>query len=255
MDLVDTHCHLQFEEYVEVQAVITAAIKAGVNRMICVGTTIEDSRQAIELANRYPKNIWSAIGVHPHEADKVAGEKHLAAQLKELIDYPKTIAVGEVGLDLYKNYSDRDTQVRLLRRILDATADSGLPYVFHVRDAWADFWPVFDSYPNLRGVVHSFSSGTKQLEQVLKRGLYIGLNGIMTFTRDQAQLEAAKVVPRDRLLLETDAPFLTPAPERNQLCEPKHVAVTANFLANLREERIGELIAYTTVNAERLFGI
>jgi TatD DNase family protein len=128
-----------------------------------------------------------------------------------------------------------------------------LPFIFHVRDGWSDFWQIFDDYKVLTGVIHSFSSGVKQLDAALNRGLYVGLNGIMTFTKDQAQLEAAKQVPSDRLLLETDAPFLAPVPFRGQACKPSHVIATAEFLAGLRQENIGDLAAVTTANARKLF--
>ena len=138
---------------------------------------------------------------------------------------------------------------------METALPTELPFIFHVRDAWNDFWPTFDDYKGLKGVIHSFSSGVKQLEAALSRDLYIGLNGIMTFTKDQAQLEAARQVPLDRLILETDAPFLTPAPFRGQVCEPKYVIATAEFLANLRGESIEELSRATTINALKLFGL
>ncbi|HLA49176.1 MAG TPA: TatD family hydrolase, partial [Candidatus Saccharimonadales bacterium] len=118
-----------------------------------------------------------------------------------------------------------------------------------------EFWSVFDSYKGLRGVVHSFSAHPGQLDQILTRGLYVGLNGIMTFTDDELQLSAAGMVPKDKLVLETDAPFLTPAPDRGQLCEPKHIRHIAQFLADLRGESVEELASYTTKNARELFGI
>jgi TatD DNase family protein len=130
-----------------------------------------------------------------------------------------------------------------------------LPFIFHIRDAWETFWPIFDSYKGLRGVVHSFSAHEEQLEQILGRGLYVGLNGIMTFTKDAQQLAAAKKVPLDKLLLETDAPFLTPKPYRGQRCEPKHVRNVAEFLAELRGETLEELAAATTKNAVGLFNL
>jgi TatD DNase family protein len=130
-----------------------------------------------------------------------------------------------------------------------------LPLIFHVRDAFDDFWPIFDNFKGLRGVIHSFTATPRELEQILQRDLYVGLNGIMTFTKNADQLEAAKAVPLDRLLLETDAPFLTPVPFRGKICEPKHVVITAEFLSKLRGEFIGKLGQNTTRNAQTLFNV
>lgn len=254
MQLIDTHCHLQFkDDYPRPDQILAAASQAGVHKLICVGTDIADSHKAVELAAKH-KNIWASVGVHPHEAGKYTHDKHAEAQLKKALGHSKIVAVGEVGLDLYKNYSLRDDQEKALRLQIE-TAGNKLPFIFHVREAWGEFWQIFDSYKDLRGVVHSFSAHPGQLDQILGRGLYVGLNGIMTFTKDNLQLEAAKMVPKDRLLLETDAPFLTPAPDRGQLCEPKHIIDIAKFLADLREESLEELAAYSTANAEKLFAI
>ncbi|MBI2591942.1 TatD family hydrolase [Candidatus Saccharibacteria bacterium] len=256
--LVDTHCHLHFSNYSNVSQVIAEASKCGVTKLICVGTTLADSRQAAKLAAKY-KTVWASAGVHPHEADRFVADKHGPSQLKRLLGYTRVVAVGEIGLDLYKNYSAKDAQERSLRLQIESSAQADLPYIFHVREAWDDFWRIFDSYESAgwrpRGVVHSFSAHPKQLEESLSRGLYIGLNGIMTFTQDSWQLAAAKLVPIDRLLLETDAPFLTPSPFRGELCEPKHIVNIAEFLAQLRGESVERLASYTTKNAAQLFGL
>lgn len=254
MELADTHCHLQFDKLsADLDGVLERAEKAGITRMICPGTTLRDSRFAISIAQNH-EYIWAAAGSHPHEASKFQkdfSEKEFAKMLKQ----PKVVAAGEMGLDFYKDYAPRQDQEKALRIQIEAALPAGLPFIFHVRDAWSDFWRIFDNYKDLRGVVHSFSSGVKQLDAALERGLFIGLNGIMTFTKDEAQLEAAKRVPLERLLLETDAPFLAPEPFRGQICEPKHIADTAGFLAGLRGESIKELSKATTENAIRLFNL
>ena len=127
--------------------------------------------------------------------------------------------------------------------------------IFHVREAFEDFWPIFDEFKGVRGVIHSFTATQKELDDILSRGLYVGLNGIMTFTKQDAQLAAAKAVPLDRLVLETDAPFLTPAPYRGTICEPKHVRITAEFLADLRGESLAAIADATTHNARKLFDL
>jgi TatD DNase family protein len=253
MEFIDTHCHLHFDKFgTDRGTAYQNALKAGVNRMICVGTTLADSRSAIEYAQT-KDGVWAAAGVHPHGAEEFLKDKSAASQLQDLLRLPKVVAAGEIGLDFYKNYAPKLEQEKALRLQIEAALPSGLPFIFHVRDGWLDFWRIFDEYKNLRGVIHSFSSGTKQLNAALSRGLYVGLNGIMTFTKDEAQLEAARQVPLNKLLLETDAPFLTPAAFRGQVCEPKHVVAVAEFLAGLRGQSVSQLSAATTDNAVKLF--
>ena len=201
--------------------------------------------------------MWTAVGVHPHEAEEFLSDANAKTKLSELLKAEKTVAVGvgEIGLDYYKSTTPKEIQLKAFRQQLEIGLPTGLPFSFHARDAWSDFWEVLDDYKGVSGVVHSFSSGVKQLNAALERGLYIGLNGIMTFTKDQAQLEAARQVPLDRLVLETDAPFLAPAAVKGQVCEPKHTAVTAEFLAGLRGQSLKELSKATTENAIKLFKI
>jgi TatD DNase family protein len=252
MELTDTHCHLQFEKYTDPAQVVENARVAGVSRLICVGTSLVDSHKAIGLAGEF-SNVWASVGSHPHEASQFLADSKNSQLLNKLSNSPKIVAIGEIGLDYYKNYSPRDDQKKALRAQIEATYEHGLPFIFHVRDAWDDFWQILDAFPTLTGVIHSFSAGSQELEQILRRELYVGLNGIMTFTDDQRQLKAAKAVPLDRLLLETDAPFLTPKPHRGQLCEPKHVVDVAKFLAGLRSEELEGLAQATTSNALELF--
>jgi TatD DNase family protein len=254
MEFVDSHCHLQFDDYEDVSKVINQAKVVGVSRLICVGTSLADSQNAVDIAAAH-EGVWASVGSHPHEASAFLADPQSPKILNKLSILPNVVAVGETGLDYYKNYSPRQEQKKALSLQIGAVSDSGLPFIFHIRDAWDDFWPIFDSFSGLRGVVHSFSAHQKQLEQILARGLYVGLNGIMTFTTDKMQLEAAKQVPLDRLLLETDAPFLTPKPFRGETCEPKHVKTVAEFLAGLRQEPLEELASATTSNAVKLFNL
>jgi TatD DNase family protein len=271
IELTDTHCHIQ--EAVQKPSVqngvqgkwakagfaspipiIAAACDVGVTRLIAVGTTTPDSEQAVALAAS-EHHVWASIGIHPHEADTHLADKDLLQRFIALVTKLKVVAVGECGLDYFYGYSSNSGQKKLLRLQLDIAAEHNLPLIFHVRDAFDDFWPIFDEYKGLRGVIHSFSATEKELEQILSRGLYVGLNGIMTFTKRKEQLAAAKAIPLDKLLLETDAPYLTPAPNRGTICEPKHVRVTAEFLTQLRGESLAELASATTCNASSLFGL
>ena len=254
MELVDTHCHLQFDKLSDdIDEVMKSARAAGVTRLICVGTSVKDSQGAVEYAAKYD-NVWAAVGAHPHDG-KHFDYKTDPAKLENLAAQPKVAAFGEIGLDFYKDYSPRDEQEKLFRCQLEIGLAAGLPIIFHVRDAWTDFWRIMADYNDAKGVVHSFSSGVKQLNVALERGLFIGLNGIMTFTKDHAQLDAARQVPLEQLLLETDAPFLTPYPFRGQVCEPKHTVATAEFLADLRGESIEKISSATTENAVKLFNL
>lgn len=269
MQLFDTHCHIHeimqpltsvHKKWAEcgitdVDAVFTSARHEGVTRAICVGTTAIDSELAVAcVANR--EGLWASIGVHPHEAQVHLQNPEKMDLLASLAGKPKVVAVGECGLDYFYNHSPAEAQIEVLKYQLELAQKHNLPVIFHVRDAFDDFWPIFDQFSGVTGVIHSFSSTKYDLEQILARkGLYVGLNGIMTFTRQQEQLEAAKSVPLDRLLLETDAPFLTPAPYRGKICEVKHVKVTAAFLAELRNETLERIADETTKNARTLFSV
>jgi TatD DNase family protein len=255
MRFVDTHCHVHFADYEhDADVVLAKAAHNGVTKVICVGCTLHDSQAGVEFA-RTREGVWASIGLHPHEGSVYVDDHHALQQFRELVNKPKVIAIGETGLDYYYEHSSREIQQKLLRFQLDLAVEHDLPLIFHVRDAFEDFWRIFDEYKGLRGVVHSFTATEKELNDILSRGLYVGFNGILTFTKKQEQLGAAKKAPIERILVETDAPFLTPVPFRGKLCEPGHVIVTAEFLSYIRGENLELLSAATTQNAERLFNI
>ncbi|HSX33619.1 MAG TPA: TatD family hydrolase [Candidatus Saccharimonadales bacterium] len=271
MQLTDTHCHIHEADQAHLGSgatrarwakaedpnpdhMVARAAEAGVARLLCVGTTLADSAEAIEFAARHPQ-VWATIGIHPHEAGATMADSTAVKTFQSLATKPKVVAIGECGLDYYYDHSPKEAQIRCLEMQMQLALEHNLPMVFHVRDAFADFWPIFDAHPGIRGAVHCFTASKTELDQCLARGLYVGLNGIMTFTTQSAQLEAAKAVPLDHLLLETDAPFLTPAPYRAIMNEPKYVRNIAEFLANLRGEALEMLADATTTNARTLFGI
>jgi TatD DNase family protein len=271
MDLTDTHCHiheahntvtLETETRQRYQKagspapddMLIRARTEGVSRIICVGTTLEDSELAVAFAKERA-GVWASIGIHPHEAKSYAGNGKALQRFAALATKPKVIAVGECGLDYYYGHSLPADQEAVLRFQIELALEHHLPMVFHVRDAFDNFWPIFESYQGIRGVIHSFSTNEDELNRILDHGLYVGLNGITTFMKDDIQINAIKAVPLAKLLLETDAPFLTPIPHRGTICEPKHVRVTAEFLASLRGESVEEIAARTTENAQALFGI
>ena len=270
-DLIDTHCHIHQAQYQvddndavrakwlregkpDPDDMIVSAQAVGVTRLICVGCTVEDSVAAVAFAQTRPPCLAS-IGIHPHEAQKYVDNPAVLDRFAALATQPKVVAIGECGLDYFYNHSPKEAQARMLRWQIELALQHNLPMIFHVREAFEDFWPIFDDYQGIRGVIHSFSATEKELAQILQRDLYVGLNGIMTFTKNPAQLAAAKAVPLDHLLLETDAPFLTPVPERGKLCQPKHVHLIAQFLSTLRAESLDILAEHTTRNTGALFSI
>lgn len=261
MQFVDTHAHIHFKNYpLDPDETWFDAKDAGVTHMLAVGCDAESSENAVNLAQKHD-GIYAIIGIHPHEAGKYLAEGGDLSELRELLEDVagnKIVGIGEFGLDYFYEHSSRDDQVKLLRAHLELVQESNLPAVFHIRDAFDDFWPVFDEFhakKPIKGVVHCFSAHTPELSQALSRGLYVALNGIMTFTSDEKQLEAARLLPLDKMLLETDAPYLTPKPLRGKICKPEHVVLTAEFLAGLRGESIEQIANVSSKNAFELFNL
>jgi len=249
--LIDTHCHIHEADYpLDVDNVIIRAHQAGVMQMICVGTDYASSRLAIKFVAKHD-GVFASVGVHPHEAKE--GLKGLA----DLIDPDNSsiVAIGEIGLDYYHNHSPRDVQIQVLKSQIELALKHNLPIIFHVREAFDDFWPVFDNFSGIRGELHSFTDTMRNVEEGLKRGLYIGVNGYSTFTKDESQKAMFAAIPIEKLLLETDAPFLTPVPFRGKVNEPAFVRNIAEYQGMIRQISFDEVAITTTANARALFGI
>lgn len=269
LDFVDTHCHIQSAgdqggertttglwakaSDITPASIIDAANSVGVKRLICVGCDAADSRLAADFAAQH-EGCWASIGIHPHEAkDYVDGESELV-KFAELATQPKVVAVGECGLDYYYNHSPKADQERILRYQIELAIKHNLPIIFHVREAFDDFWQIFESYEGIRGVLHSFTDSMANMEKAVKKGLFVGVNGIATFAKGPGQLAVYKAIPLDHLLLETDAPFLAPVPHRGKTNEPRYIPDIAQFLAELRGEKENDIARATTQNALKLFG-
>lgn len=245
--LVDTHCHIHESNYpLSVEEVLARAGAQGVVQLVCVGTTEQSSREAVEFAATH-ENVFATVGVHPHDT------KDGYADIARLVGEEKVVAVGEIGLDYYYTHSPREVQILALEAQLQLARDKALPVSFHVRDAFDDFWPILGNFRGIRGVLHSFTDTIETLDTALSRGLYIGVNGIATFTKDDRQKAMFMAIPLDRLLLETDAPFLTPVPFRGKVNEPGMVSEVALHYANMRGVSYAQLAHRTTANAETLF--
>jgi TatD DNase family protein len=247
--LIDTHCHIHETYELPVEEVLVRAQQAGVEQVLCVGTSNESSRLAVAFAEAHPK-AYASIGVHPHDTKDGYEEVATLAGTSRRI-----VAVGEIGLDYFYTHSDRETQIKALRAQLEVAEKHDLPVIFHVREAFDDFWPIFDSFKNLRGVLHSFTDSQQNLDKALERGLYIGVNGISTFTKDEAQQAMFDAIPLGSIVFETDAPFLTPKPYRGKVNEPAYVRLVAEYHATRRGISLEEIADVSTHNARALFAL
>jgi TatD DNase family protein len=245
--LIDTHCHIHDSAYpLDAEHVLQRAHEAGVAKMICVGTDQKSTKEAAEFAMGR-SDVFYSIGVHPHETKD---------GWEEIAKYADgAVAVGEIGLDYFYTHSPKEVQIRGLEWQIDLALTHDLPIIFHVREAFEDFWPIFDNFHGIRGVVHSFTDTVQHRDEALKRGLFIGVNGISTFTKDKDQQEMFATIPLNRLLLETDAPFLTPTPFRGKVNEPAFVRHITEHQARIRDLPYEQIAAITTANAESLFAI
>lgn len=250
--LTDTHAHLHHHGLENrVNEVLANAAAAGVTTIINVGVTAEDSRQSVALAQKYD-NMFATVGLHPHDAEFEHSPTSIQA-LDELANDSKVVAIGECGLDYSRANKGQKVQEPVFRGQIDIALKHDLPMVWHIRDAFDDFFEIIDDYADVRGVVHCFTSTKANMNKAVERGFFIALNGIMTFTKDASQLEAARAVPLESLLLETDCPFLAPVPLRGKTNEPAYLRKTAEFLATLRDENLENLARATTANADKLF--
>ncbi|MBC7746650.1 TatD family hydrolase [Pedobacter sp.] len=257
MQFTDTHCHIHEAQYpLDKGDVLIRARQNGVNRLICVGTDEVTSAEAVSFVQG-KADMWASVGLHPHDA--VHGMAAIAALETLLQDEKKIVAIGECGLDYFYNHSPRETQFEMLDEQMKLALQYDIPMIFHVREAFDDFWPLFDKYQSagqlIRGVVHSFTDTQENLQKALDRGLLIGVNGISTFTKVDAQTEMYRQIPLDRLILETDAPYLTPTPLRGKVNEPAFVTHVAKYIANLQSINLTELSLATERNATRLFSL
>jgi TatD DNase family protein len=251
---VDSHCHLNYKGLVEHQAeVIARATEAGVTAMLNISTRESEWDDVIGVAQVHP-HIWASVGIHPHEAD---GHAHIdTAKLVVRAVNPRVVAIGETGLDYYYDHSDRDQQKVSFRAHIAASRETGLPLIVHTRDAEEDTAAILGEemgQGGYTGVIHCFTASQDFADKALALGFFISLSGIVTFKNAKELQEVARIIPDDRLLIETDSPFLAPVPHRGKSCEPAFVADTARLVAELRGVSVEELGALTSANFYRLF--
>ena len=254
MKLFDSHCHLDDEKFNEDRAETIARLReGGVERCVCVGSDLPSSRRCVALAEQYPF-IYAAAGVHPHEA-KDAPADYLD-QLKTLLAHPKVMALGEIGLDYYYDLSPQDVQKRVVQEQLDLACETDMPVIFHIRDAHGDMFDILRSRSRLpAGVIHCCSASAEMVREYLKMGFYISFAGPITFKNAAGPVSASQAVPLDRLLIETDSPYLAPVPLRGRRNEPANVRYVLEKQAEIHGVPPEELAEITFRNACALYRI
>jgi TatD DNase family protein len=249
--LVDSHCHLDFPDFAaEREAIIARARSAGVETMLTIGTRLDEFPGVRSIAEAH-EEVWCSVGAHPHEAKDHAAL--LPGELIALAAHPKVVGIGETGLDFHYDLSPRDTQEQVFRTHIAASRATGLPLVIHAREADREIARILEEERPPPGVMHCFSSGRALAEAALALGFYISISGIVTFRNAEELRAIVRDVPLDRLLVETDAPYLAPVPYRGKLNEPAFIAATAAAVAELKGLEPEALAAVTSANFFRLF--
>lgn len=267
--LVDTHLHLDDRRFDEDrEAVLRRAREAGVRAVLTCGADLASSRKNLRLAEQVggagpdphaggagAARVWVAVGIHPHEAGRCGDLDEAERSLESLASHPAVVAIGEIGLDFHYDFAPREDQQRVFERQLDLARRLGKPVVVHAREAEEAVLAAIRRHDGVRGVLHAFAGTPGQAQQALELGWFLGVGGMLTFQRAERMREVARRAPLERLLLETDAPYLAPVPYRGRRNEPAYVATVAEALARLRGIDVGEVAAKTTRAASELFGV
>ncbi len=252
MDLIDSHAHVDFPQFDDDRdEVIKRAREAGLVALVNIGTNVDTSRASVALAERHDF-IYATVGIHPHDAEAATGQALDA--LLALAQHERVVAIGEIGLDYYRDYSPRPAQRRALEDQLTLASALDLPVVIHSRDAHEDVLDTLGDWSGT-GVLHTYAAGMKRLDQVIDMGFFVGLSGPVTYANAEQLRSVARAVPLDRLLIETDCPYLTPEPHRGKRNEPAYVRFVAEAVAQARGNSTQQVADATAENARRLFGL
>ena len=258
MSLIDSHCHLDSTEFdADRDETIQRALAAGVEHMLNIGTGNgpPELEAGVRLADKYPA-FFATVGIHPHDAAKAGPGDY--RRIADLLAHPKVIAVGEIGLDYHYDFAPREAQKSAFIEQMSIAAPAGKPIVIHTREAWQDTVALLEKYwtpHGIGGIMHCFSGGPEEAQRALELGFYLSFGGILTFPKAAQVHAAAKAAPRDRILLETDAPYLAPVPKRGKLNEPALMVHTARKLADLRGESFEDVCRVTSENFRALAGV
>lgn len=250
--LIDTHCHYNHDRFAgDAEAAIERAHAAGVEKMVVVGYDLASSEQAIALAGQHPGILYAAVGIHPHNAKDWNDE--VRKRLQELTSHPSAVAYGEIGLDFHYDFSSHEDQFSALHTQLEIAAEAGLPIIFHCREAYTELLALLADYRGIDGVMHCWAGTVAEAQQTAELGLSLGFGGTITFKNAEEVRQSALSVPQDRLLLETDAPYLAPVPHRGKRNEPAYTRLVADKMAEVLNLSFEEVAALTTANARRVF--
>lgn len=249
---MDTHCHLNHPHFAEDAAQVWhRAREVGVHYAIVVGYDLPSSQLALQVATQQ-EGCFASVGIHPHDATEC--DQSALRQLEQLASHPRVVALGEIGLDYYRNLSPKEAQQQAFHQQLQLAQRQQLPVIIHCRDAYDDLLDILAQYP-LRGVLHCFSGEQRHAQRALEMGWYLGIGGVVTFANAHTLREVVRLAPVERLLLETDAPYLAPVPYRGKRNEPSYVPLIGKTVASLKEMSPEELAQVTTRNAHLLFSL
>lgn len=258
MRLFDTHAHYNDERFDgERDKIIAEVINNGVEYILNAGTDIETSQISIDLADTYPQ-FYASVGVHPHEASKITGltgEKDTVLRLKQQLNSKKAVAIGEIGLDFHYDFSDRETQMKWFRLQMDLAAETGYPVIIHDREAHGPCLEIVSEYPSVTGIFHSFSGSVETAARLIERGWYISFSGTVTFRNANRILDVVRSVPVERMLIETDCPYLAPHPMRGKLNRSDYLCYTAAKIAEIKCIDTDKLAEITLENGKRIYDI
>ena len=250
--LTDSHCHLFYDQiFRDIDNVLIRSKILGVSRFICVGTNINDSLLSLDIAEKF-ENVYCSAGIHPHDSQDV--DKDYIQQIELIMNSKKMIAIGEIGLDYFRNISSKKNQIKVFNELLQLAEKINKPIIFHNRDADQDIIDILSSYPNVIGVSHCFSSTLSTAKKLLDMGYYISFSGNLTFKNSNLST-VAKYLPLDRLLVETDSPYLSPEPYRGKPNEPGRTRYVAEKLAEIHNISFESVAEQTTKNINKLFSI
>ena len=251
--LIDSHAHLEMDDFNgDRKEVIIRAAQAGVDLIITVGTTLSDCRKAVSLTREY-KSVYAAIGIHPHEVKDI--DENTYDHLRELVKVDKVVAYGEIGLDFFRNLSPRDIQVRRFGEQLELAGEMGLPIIIHDREAHKETLDMLRGWKGKPGIIHCFSGDYRMAQTCIDMGFYISIPGAVTFRKSEKIQEVVRQIPITRILLETDAPYLTPHPNRGKRNEPAYVVHTAKKVAEIKGLSLEDVASITSQNSKIVFGI